>query len=207
MDARPNKSRPPRTSMSFTSAIRRPAHILNRQISPSIKRRVSNKPTNASPKIRQTKDVLPPAKMRALISLYHQTDTVITSETLSKRIDQAFTKDNDVMLAQVEAPESGYSALRKIAQDRRFSPKSLDWNNTDFLPSVNTGSYNSNERWSGRRPLRETLVMEALYGVEMDRTKQMLPGWEVLEESTEDIERNIKEDMEEDYQTLEENHP
>jgi len=134
---------------------------------------------------------LPSAKMRALISLYHQADNFITPENLSERIDQAFVPEIPQMkgstAVQVQDLENAL-----IAQ--RSSPKFTQWNH-DRAINPRVASMDGMD-WSTRRTAREQKVIEALYGVDLTQPYGVLPSLEALEESKEVIERSIKDDLE-----------
>ncbi|KIK65498.1 hypothetical protein GYMLUDRAFT_125635, partial [Collybiopsis luxurians FD-317 M1] len=114
-------------------------------------------------------------KMRALISLYHQSDTFITPENLSYRIDQAFTgkrRENE-LFAPIQQP--GLSSLQYFRRQAELAPTFSEWDQEKkrFV----AGSW-SESSYSGR----EWKVIEALYGVDASGRLQPLPGLEALEE-------------------------
>jgi len=148
--------------------------------------RISQVVKHVSSKTPVSQGSLPPAKMRALISLYHQSDSFITLENLSARIDQAFLDQEP--LSRVSAPNATIPDLKRMANQRKSAPRIGIWDDSRYLsqkPAQMT------QDWSGGLPYREQRVIEALYGVE----RGGMPGLEVLEESGERIEEDIAEDL------------
>jgi len=153
--------------------IRRPRHPVQ-----TVRRYVSSKsPKPSSPS-------LPPAKMRALISLYHQSESFITPENLSERIDHAFLSKD--MHVRAFTPNASLPDLRRSVKERRNAPRIGAWDDQS-----NLFSYRSEVGWSDTNSSREKSVIEALYGVYQSGK----PGLEVLEESGERIEQNILDDQ------------
>ncbi|KAF8333329.1 hypothetical protein F5887DRAFT_935972 [Amanita rubescens] len=140
-----------------------------------------------------------PAKLRALISLYHQADTFITLENLSQRIDDAFVGPlRHAPMDAVIQQQTDFMTLKRLEnelQRQRMEPKVME-------PDMERGRNSSNNgvSWSGRTGSRDEKVMEALYGVERGQDGQILPGLDVLLEERE----RLEEDMEADRQALEE---
>ncbi|KAF5393872.1 hypothetical protein D9757_000223 [Collybiopsis confluens] len=118
---------------------------------------------------------LSPEKMRALISLYHQTDTFVTPETLSERIDLAFTgrkREDDLMTPLQQA---SVSTLNYFRRQTELAPKFSEWDQEK--------AHYRGETWSqSNYSPREWKVVEALYGVDASGRFQPLPGLEALEE-------------------------
>jgi hypothetical protein len=129
--------------------------------------------------------------MRALISLYHQSENFITPESLSSRIDEAFVP-NDLHLA-FRTPVT-MRDLENVLADRRNAPRISEWDMDGVMLGQKTG-YDI-VGWSTVRAAREQKVIEALYGVDTTNNR-LLPGLEVLEESAEQVQRNIQEELEE----------
>ena len=129
---------------------------------------------------------LPPNKMRALISLYHQADSFITLDNLQQRIHLSFL--NSDPLARVMSNNLTYADLRRLVDERRTAPRMGAGNdNPTHIPLP----VQRETLWSERSTGREMRVFQALYGVDADGK----PGLEVLEESKERIEQNILEDQ------------
>jgi hypothetical protein len=124
--------------------------------------------------------------MRALISLYHQSDSFITIENLSERIDRAFL--NNDPLARFMTPNASHTDLKHVVEERRRAPRMGAWD--DRSSSFPYHLDQTNAAWSDRNSSREQSVVEAFYGV--DRGGK--PGLGVLEETRERIEQNILED-------------
>lgn len=170
--------------------------ILQRCVSPVriIRRHVSAK----SPKAPSHR-TLPDAKMRALISLYHQSDTFITPENLLERIDEVFLPSDPS--ASIRPPIT-LRDLHNALHDQRNAPLSTEW---DSAPSALLASDypESKNEWSAMTDARELKVIEALYGVDTTHNRVTMPGLEVLEESVDTLEQNLADDLEEDLKYTE----
>ncbi|KAF8633696.1 hypothetical protein AX15_001301 [Amanita polypyramis BW_CC] len=149
-----------------------------------------------------------PAKMRALVSLYHQADTFITPKNLSQRIDEAFVPSLGEDGGQTYGPVFTQRRhlvklkdLKELLETQRNGPKVTEPDREQKMPSMD--EYRDVSTWSGQKKKRERKVVEALYGVEGGRGGQMLPGLEVLLEEQERLEKDMKVD-EEDRGWLEE---
>ncbi|KAJ7591312.1 hypothetical protein C8J56DRAFT_935200 [Mycena floridula] len=109
-----------------------------------------------------------PEKMRALISLYHQSSTCITAEKLSDAIDAAFAGPKDmgkvVTLATVDR-----NYLKKSRRQQQEQPKISEWQADDVKPD-------SDRNWSAKISGREGRVIEALYGVDASNGKDPVTG-------------------------------
>ncbi|KIP12845.1 hypothetical protein PHLGIDRAFT_113433 [Phlebiopsis gigantea 11061_1 CR5-6] len=129
---------------------------------------------------------LPPAKMRALISLYHNADRFITPATLSQSIDEAFIKKVDQYYSSNEISRS---ELEYDLKDRRALPRIGEGKEQLANKQIATDQRNI---WSGQESVRENEVRSALFGM----TGRGRPGWEVLEEEHERIQQHIRTDRE-----------
>jgi hypothetical protein len=132
-------------------------------------------------------------KMRALISLYHQSDAFVTPETLSQRIDDAFVHNRRPGISHPPG-----ESLRDFAQalsDLRKKPKLRDWNREGTVSRA-TRATEVNSVWSSFKAGREWKVIEALYGVDVTPSREVLPGLEVLEESVQPPRQHIDDDWE-----------
>ncbi|KAK7060319.1 hypothetical protein VNI00_001084 [Paramarasmius palmivorus] len=132
--------------------------------------------SSSSPSASATKKsyFLTPEKKRALISLYHQSDTFITPENLSSRIDEAFIKkEKDILSHQVTSRD-----LNMLVEEKRRAPKFREWNREK------RGTTGGN--WSAQTTHREWKVIEALYGVDASDRHNAMPGLEALEEFEEE---------------------
>ncbi|TFK43171.1 hypothetical protein BDQ12DRAFT_674521 [Crucibulum laeve] len=133
---------------------------------------------------------LPSAKMRALISLYHQSDSFVTPENLSERIDKAFLINSvENSLRQLNMHEPHLSQLRHEVSSRRSQPAVSEWDNQRVATSAAAGMH----QWRIGHA-RERKVIEALYGVDVSTATKKLPGLAVLEESREEIRKELEED-------------
>jgi len=138
---------------------------------------------------------LPDHKRRALISLYHQSESFITPENLNDRIDEAFKTvlSDTVVLNKMEVRD-----LKSVVQKTRTAPKLKQWvpkgdKESPISDSIGDGS----SGWSNiTRDRRENKVVAALYGVHVTPSGKILPGLEVLEEYAEKLEDSIKQDEE-----------
>ncbi|KAF5370088.1 hypothetical protein D9758_001269 [Tetrapyrgos nigripes] len=140
---------------------------------------------------------LPPEKLRALISLYHQTDTFITKENLSDRIDEAFIR-KDFRLDNA-AGTPGMKALREEVQRRRAAPRFSEWEMERGQAPTRPGDGGA---WSTNLSLREWKVIEALYGVDSSAQNRTLPGLESLEEWEESDAERLEKVKEEEWTKL-----
>jgi hypothetical protein len=126
--------------------------------------------------------------MRALISLYHQADTFITPENLSRRIDDALT--NNQHNSSFYTPTTTIQDLKNLVNDRRNLPKFTEHDDSHPMPrGSNYGTMGPD--WEESEALREQRVSEALYGVDADGK----PGLESLEEAAERIQQNLAEEL------------
>ncbi|KAI0939524.1 hypothetical protein AcW1_004532 [Taiwanofungus camphoratus] len=127
-------------------------------------------------------DRLSREKMRALVSLYHETETFITPQNLSEAIDRAFITEPSKQSA-VMSPETSYRVLLDEMRMRKAQPK---------IGEAPQARLSEDSEWSEGRRKRERTVLQALYGIE-GRGK---PGLEVLEDEAERIESHLKRDHE-----------
>ncbi|KAF8974600.1 hypothetical protein BDZ97DRAFT_1911768 [Flammula alnicola] len=149
--------------------------------------------------------MLPPAKMRALIALYHQADTWITPENLLERIDKAFVPAG-VSNKQMDPLEIGsYSRVNygvtfdEIETTKRVmheAPKMAQWDAHAGASLKPKYQFAVTETWSANRAVREQKVIEALYGVVTTRDAKLLPGLEVLQETAEARKKHRENDRE-----------
>jgi hypothetical protein len=149
--------------------------------SPSFNRYVSSKAT--PPALSLT-----PAKLRALISIYHQSEYFITPQNLSSAIDRAFIGDLDEIQSVTAEKEMTIKDLRKAMRRRESQMMTGRWKRVEsrseptYLP----------RGWSQGRKGREKEILGALYGT----TEASKPGLEVLMEETARLLQNRKNDME-----------
>jgi len=141
-----------------------------------------------------SRTTLPPPKMRALISLYHQADSWVTPENLLQKIDEAFVPSDAVSLelATTERVENmvSVSDLKNSISLMRNAPNMAQW---DSSSPGGGNRYSPSSEWSeSGKNRRDLKVIEALYGVQAttfdhDSTnisQLFLPGFEVLQESS-----------------------
>ncbi len=139
-----------------------------------------------TPKVNlKTESILPPHKLRALVSLYHQSDDFITPENLLDRIDAAFLVDsNDKFRSSNSIRHESYDDLLKF---QRAIPRMAPWD----LESIGSASYVDEEgrksvSWSAGAIGRERQILEALYGVDSTQSAgRPLPGYDTLKEARE----------------------
>ncbi|KAH9938430.1 uncharacterized protein B0H18DRAFT_1112587 [Fomitopsis serialis] len=111
---------------------------------------------------------VPKERMRALVSLYHQSSQFVTPSNLSATIDYEFV--------------TKHAWERAMAADAlKASPKIGDSRVPHATDSV--------EMWSGSRHEKEQKVMRALYGLEAGQR----PGLEVLEDESDRVRREVIE--------------
>lgn len=129
---------------------------------------------------------LPSAKMRALVALYHQSETWITPETLLARIDHTFVTSKSQNTPETTGPHwertITYEEIEKAKRVILNAPKMSKWDLTAGAPLNVRYESNAGNSWSNNRAMRERKVIEALYGVVTTQEK-MLPGLEVVKES------------------------
>jgi hypothetical protein len=143
--------------------------------------------------------------MRALIALYHQADDWITEENLMERIDKAFIPDRESTSAAVDS--TGISGPRMVSYDEidrakkevLAAPKMSQWDSTAGA-SLKEKTHGTNvDSWTNNRATRERKVIEALYGVVISTDgTSLLPGLEVVKESTNTLKEFAKDDEEND---------
>jgi hypothetical protein len=130
---------------------------------------------------------LPPAKMRALVSLYHEAENFVTPENLSQKIDDAFLTSDEALATGDVAGGHMYETiqdLRNRERDRRQVPRI-----GDYTP-VYEGTTAHTDGWSSAEHERVKAVAEALYGT----VKRFKPGLEILEESAHLVQRELLDD-------------
>ena len=130
---------------------------------------------------------LPPKKLRALVSLYHQSRSFITPENLDEAIDSAFAEPPSVRAfggrRTVDWPSLRLEVKERREHTSKFGlPETLD---SESVLSVFDAKYEEREG-------RVEQVFDAMYGtVEMDK-----PGLELLRDTWEDVETRLKGERE-----------
>jgi hypothetical protein len=131
--------------------------------------------------------VLPPKKLRALVSLYHQSKSFITPENLDEAIDRAFAEPPSVRVFGRRLVD--WPSLRLEVKERdRLSKFGLPETLNSVLSMYEVGYHEDRER-------RVEQVFDAMYGtLEADK-----PGLELLQDTWADVEQRLKgEDSEEE---------
>jgi hypothetical protein len=149
-------------------------------------RRMSSKP--ADPQTPPQDFVLPPKKLRALVSLYHQSKSFITPENLDEAIDRAFTDPPSVRVRNRR--QADWASLRLEVKERdNLSKFGLPETLNSALSMYEVRYYEERER-------RVEQVFDAMYGTsEVEK-----PGLELLQDTWEDVEQRLKgEDSEEGH--------
>jgi hypothetical protein len=131
--------------------------------------------------------VLPPKKLRALVSLYHQSKSFITPETLDEAIDRAFAEPPSVRVFGNRRLVDWPSLRLEVKERDRVSKFGLPETLNSVLTMYEVGYYEERER-------RVEQVFDAMYGtLETDK-----PGLELLQDTWVDVEQRLKgEDSEE----------
>jgi hypothetical protein len=149
---------------------------------------MSSKPNSQAP---PPGFVLPPKKLRALVSLYHQSRSFITPENLDEAIDRAFAEPPSVRIFG-NRRTLDWPALRLEVKERgRLSKFGLPETLNSMLSVYETTGYEEREG-------RVEQVFDAMYGTwETDK-----PGLELLQDTWEDVEERLngqgKEEEEEE---------
>ncbi|KAL7282146.1 hypothetical protein PYCCODRAFT_876620 [Trametes coccinea BRFM310] len=142
----------------------------------------SSEPSSSQQKLDvKPQSKLPDEKMRVLVQLYHQSDTFITKENLSQKIDKAFIEHKHLSTTTLNA-ETPFRALEAQVNRRRSLPK--------FGQTNEAVPYSQGDRWSERRSAREMSVKSTLYGV-IDPKR---PGFDVVKEEKERLERSRRQE-------------
>ncbi|KIY49585.1 hypothetical protein FISHEDRAFT_25631, partial [Fistulina hepatica ATCC 64428] len=116
---------------------------------------------------------LPPEKLRALVSLYHQSEQFITPENLSERIDFAFARDDTFHTRRFIKPAD----LSKMLKDRREAPRMVASHSNHSSSRLQREDFSDFQK----RP-REVRMKEALYGVDFGNQKTFMPGLEMMQD-------------------------
>jgi len=120
---------------------------------------------------------LPQEKIRALISLYHQSKDFISPANLSDKIDEVFAKDFYVNSSVF----AGYNTLKSMVDERKAAP---------VIGNAQTKEQIVAKVWPvGPAAKREQMVVDALYGVDED-----MPGLETLLDEEGRIRKAAEED-------------
>jgi hypothetical protein len=138
---------------------------------------------SSKPKLRETPSgfVLPPKKLRALVSIYHQSRSFITPENLDEAIDRAFTEPPSVRVFEnrrlIDWPSLRLEAKERNGLSKFGLPETLN----SVLSMYEAGYHEE-------RVKRVEQVFDAMYGTsETDK-----PGLELLQDTWEDVEKRMK---------------
>lgn len=141
-------------------------------------RSVSSKPNPHTP---PPDFVLPPKKLRALVSLYHQSKSFITPENLDEAIDRAFAEPPSVRVFGSQRLIDYPSLRLEVKERKRLSKFGLPETLNSVLNMYEVGYYEERER-------RVEQVFDAMYGTsETDK-----PGLELLQDTWVDVEQRLK---------------
>lgn len=136
---------------------------------------------------------LPDHKLRALISLYHESKSFITPHNLEQEIYKTFVDRTERL------PSTDYVNfydLRDQVADRRLQPKFGEPEN-GLVPNPPSYAHAVSEKVSERA----NAVLSALYGA----SGPARPGLELLEETWEQVEEKLKQHEEEMQQPRDSN--
>ena len=137
---------------------------------------------------------LPPAKMRALVSLYHQASNWVTPENLLERIDAVFvptTQHHHLALPSQEG--ISLTDLQNTVQNLKTQPRMAQVEADQSFRRLGSRSAGLTAGLSLMLSKRERKMIEALYGINLSG-RDVLPGWEVLQEMKDDLRKSNEED-------------
>jgi hypothetical protein len=138
---------------------------------------MSSKPTPEAP---PPGFVLPPKKLRALVSLYHQSRSFITPDNLDEAIDRAFAEPPSVRIFG-NRRTLDWPSLRLEVKEREHRSKF-------GLPETLTSVLAMYEDGYEEREGRVEQVYDAMYGTwQTDK-----PGLELLQDTWEDVEERLR---------------
>jgi hypothetical protein len=127
---------------------------------------------------------LPPQKLRALVALYHQSQSFITLENLDESIDRAFADAASVRVFGTQRLD--WPTIRLEAKERERLSKF-------GLPEALGSTLNTYDAGWEEREGRVEQVFDAMYGTWQTNK----PGLELLEDTWEDVEERLKGEREE----------
>ena len=144
---------------------------------------MSSKP---NPEVPPPGFVLPLKKLRALVSLYHQSRSFITPENLDEAIDRAFAESPSVRMFGGRRTIDWPSLRLEVKEREQLSKFGLPETLDSVLSTYDVG-YDDREG-------RVEQVFDAMYGTwETDK-----PGLELLQDTWEDVEERLKGEEEEE---------
>lgn len=147
---------------------------------------MSSSPSKPNPSSPGSGFALPPQKLRALVSLYHQSQSFITSEEkLDEAIDRAFAAAGSARV---------FGARRTLDwPDLRLEVKERERMSKFGLPETLGSALSFYESGSEEREGRVEQVFDAMYGTwQTDK-----PGLELLQDTWEDVEERLKGERDE----------
>jgi hypothetical protein len=144
----------------------------------TLTRRMSSRPNSQTP---PPDFVLPPKKLRALVSLYHQSKTFITLENLDEAIDRAFTDSPNMRL---------YGPRRVDWPSLRLEVKERERLSRFGLPETLSSALNVYDVGYEEREGRVEQIFDAMYGTWQTNK----PGLELLQDTWEDVEKRLKDE-------------
>ena len=128
---------------------------------------------------------LPPPKLRALVALYHQSQSFVTAEKLDEAIDSAFADAAGVRVFGTRRLD--WPGLRLEVKERERLSKF-------GLPETLGSALSLYEVGREDREGRVEQVFDAMYGTwQTDK-----PGLELLRDTWEDVEERVKGEREEE---------
>lgn len=108
---------------------------------------------------------IPDNKMRAIVSLYHQSETFITPDTLDSRIDQAFTSRPKMPNYQ-DVDTLTHKSFTALLAQRRHAPRYVD-DLDQHVARQHRAFAGEEDIFSNEIGDENNAVAEALYGVEL----------------------------------------
>ena len=156
---------------------------------------VASAPSTSKPQPARTRpeQPLPPAKMRALVELYHSSVRFVTPETLDADIDLAFIHSKVGGIQSTEKGGPNYFQLRAMASALRSEPKLVGAHATSNASTATLNATASSPKlFSLGSAEREIQLERALFGATLGR-----PGYEALVEEADRIREHQSRDKKE----------
>jgi hypothetical protein len=122
---------------------------------------------------------LPPQKLRALVALYHQSESFVTLENLDSAIDRAFADSANVRV---------FGNRKLDWPDLRLEVKERERLSKFGLPETLGSALGMYDAGFEERERRVEQVFDAMYGT-WETNK---PGFELLQDTWEDVEERLK---------------
>jgi hypothetical protein len=143
--------------------------------------------TSTQPALATTPN-LPPAKLRALISLYHSAETFITPATLDAAIDEAFVYSHQAGFSRVGMHEQDLAYLMGTLTRREAAPR---FGASTADATIKFTAPGQTSHWSEDRVVneRDRLTSTTLLGLDPSGR----PGLEVVQEEEERVQGWLKE--------------